>query len=89
MDDEHRHRLDEYRQAGVEIRLSDALPMKLALFDCKQGMIALLDPVVTRPSWTAVMFTHPGLGEAMRGLFEDRWRRASEGVWEIESPRPA
>ncbi len=77
LDDEHRQRLEEYRQAGVEMRTAESLPMKLALFDCKQGMIALLDPVVTRRTWTAVMFTHPGMSEAMKGLFEDRWRRAS------------
>ncbi len=75
---EHRRRLAEYREAGVEIRLAPSLPMKLALFDGRQGMIALLDPVLTRPAWTAVIFDHPGLGEAMRGLFEDRWRRAAE-----------
>ena len=39
------------------------------------GMIALLDPVITRPAWTAVVFHHEGMGEAMKGLFEDHWRR--------------
>jgi hypothetical protein len=33
--------------------------------------------VTTRPAWTALMFDHPGLGEAMRGLFEERWKRAA------------
>ena len=49
--------------------------MKLALFDGQYGLIALLDPVITRPTWTAVVFDHEGMGEAMRGLFEDHWRR--------------
>jgi hypothetical protein len=49
--------------------------MKLAVFDGRQGMIALLDPVITRPSWTSVVFEHEGMAEAMTGLFEDRWRR--------------
>jgi hypothetical protein len=61
--------------AGVEVRLADSLPMKLALFDTHDGMIALLDPVISRPSWTAVVFQHDGMGEAMKGLFEDHWRR--------------
>jgi hypothetical protein len=39
-------------------------------------MIALLDPLVTKPTWTAVQFDHPGMGEAMKGLFEEYWRRA-------------
>jgi HTH-type transcriptional regulator, sugar sensing transcriptional regulator len=76
-DADHRQRLEEYEQAGVEIRVAESLPMKLAVFDCLHGMIALLDPVITRPAWTAVMFDHAGFGEAMRGLFEDHWRRAA------------
>lgn len=76
LDEAHRQRLAEYLAIGVNIRFVDSLPMKLALFDCKQGMIALLDPVITKPSWTSLMFDHEGLGAAMKGLFEDYWRRA-------------
>ena len=82
VDDAHRQRLEEYRQAGVEIRVAEALPMKLALFDGKRGMIALLDPVITRPAWTSVVFDHEGFGEAMKGLFEDHWGRATSGAVE-------
>jgi sugar-specific transcriptional regulator TrmB len=77
LDDEHRHRLQDYQNAGVEVRMAESLPMKLALFDGRQGMIALLDPVITRPTWTAVLFDHAGMAEAMKGLFEDHWRRAA------------
>jgi sugar-specific transcriptional regulator TrmB len=76
IDAEHRNRLDDYMAAGVEVRVLESLPMKLALFDGAQGMIALLDPVITRPAWTAIVFDHPGMGQAMKGLFEDHWRRA-------------
>jgi hypothetical protein len=62
----------------VEVRKAASLPMKLAVFDVRYGMIALLDPVITRPTWTAVVFDHPGMGEAMKGLFEDHWRRAEK-----------
>jgi HTH-type transcriptional regulator, sugar sensing transcriptional regulator len=75
LDDEHRQRLTEYMAAGVEVRIADSLPMKLAVFDGHHGMIALLDPVITRPTWTAVVFDHEGMGEAMKGLFQDHWRR--------------
>ncbi len=75
VDEEHRQRLADYMAAGVEVRMADSLPMKLAVFDGRHGMIALLDPVVTRPTWTAVVFHHEGMGEAMKGLFEDHWRR--------------
>ena len=51
--------------------------MKMALFDGRLGLIALLDPVVTKPTWTSVIFEHEGMAEAMKGLFEDYWRRAT------------
>jgi hypothetical protein len=68
--------MQEYRQAGVEVLSAPNLPMKLAVFDGRQGMIALLDPVITKPSWTALIFDHPGFAEAMHGLFEGYWARA-------------
>ncbi|HXS98404.1 MAG TPA: helix-turn-helix domain-containing protein [Candidatus Limnocylindrales bacterium] len=74
LDGGHRQRLSEYMSAGVDVRLADSLPMKLAVFDETNGMIALLDPVISRPTWTAVVFHHEGMGEAMRGLFEQHWR---------------
>ena len=77
LDDEHRQRLGEYSAAGVEVRLAASLPMKLAVFDGRRGMIALLDPVLTRPAWTSVVFDHEGMGEAMKGLFEDHWHRGT------------
>ncbi len=76
LDEDHRQRMREYQAAGVEIRQAGSLPMKLAVFDGQHGMIALLDPVITRPTWTAVVFDHAGMGEAMKGLFEDHWLRA-------------
>ncbi len=55
-----------------------SLPLKLALFDGRNGLIALLDPVISKPTWTSLVFDHAGLGEAMKHLFEDRWQRATE-----------
>ena len=75
IDDEHRERLKDYQDSGIEIHFLDRLPMKLALFDGKRGLVALLDPVLTRPSWTAVVFEHDGFAEAMVGLFETYWCR--------------
>jgi hypothetical protein len=77
LDEGHRQRLQEYAAAGVEVRQADSLPMKLAVFDGREGMLALLDPVITKPTWTAVVFEHDGMGEAMKGLFENYWRRAA------------
>jgi HTH-type transcriptional regulator, sugar sensing transcriptional regulator len=78
LDEHHKQRLAEYAAAGVEIREAPSLPLKLALFDCRNGLIALLDPVISKPTWTSLVFDHAGLGEAMKHLFEDRWQRATE-----------
>ncbi len=78
LDDAHRQRLEEYASAGVEIGQADSLPMKLAVFDGARGLVALLDPVITRPTWTAIVFEHAGMGEAMKGLFDGYWRRRVE-----------
>lgn len=80
IDPEHRDRLGDYREAGVEIRFLDRLPLKLALFDGKCGLVALLDPVLTKPAWTSVVFEHDGLAEAMAGLFENYWSRGVADV---------
>ena len=40
LDEAHRQRLEEYAAAGVEVREAQSLPMKLALFDGREGMIA-------------------------------------------------
>jgi len=77
LDDVHRRRLIEFIEAGVEVHQVPSLPLKLALFDGRKGLLALLDPVITRPSWTAVVFDHSGFGEAMKGLFEQYWHRST------------
>jgi len=76
LDGPHSKRLDEYARAGVEVRETEALPMKLAVFDGSYGLVALLDPVLTRLTWTAVVFEHPGFAEAMHALFDNRWQTA-------------
>ena len=71
--DDQRRTLAAYQAAGIRVRLASGLPLKLALFDETEGLIALLDPVISRPNWTAVVFTHAGMAEAMKMLFEQHW----------------
>jgi hypothetical protein len=68
--------MEQYRLDGVQTRFADRLPLKLALFDGKCGLIALLDPVLTRPAWTAVVFEHHGFAEGLVGLFDSYWARS-------------
>lgn len=78
VEQDHQSRIEELGRMGVEVRAAKSVPLKLALFDCRRGLIALLDPVITKPSWTSLVFDHPGLGEAMRALFEERWESAGK-----------
>ena len=74
-------RLEGYRRQGAEVRSLPVLPMKLAIFDGRSGLFAMLDPVVTRPSWTAVVFEHAGMAGAMVNLFRQYWNQApSTGI---------
>jgi sugar-specific transcriptional regulator TrmB len=79
LDEAHERSLAEYEAAGVEIRQIEKVPMKMALMDSRRGLLALLDPVLTRPAWTSMIFEHEGMAEAMKILFEEYWRRASAG----------
>jgi hypothetical protein len=75
LDAAHERALADCRAAGVEIRQVEKVPLKMAVMDGQRGLLALLDPVLTRPAWTAIVFEHPGMGEAMKILFEEYWRR--------------
>ncbi|MBY0503215.1 MAG: TrmB family transcriptional regulator [Bryobacteraceae bacterium] len=77
--DEHlTRRLEGYRRQGAEVRALPVLPMKLAIFDGRAGLFAMLDPVVTRPTWTAVVFEHAAMAGAMGNLFRQYWQQAPE-----------
>lgn len=80
LDAAHRRFLADYEHAGVQIRQIEKVPMKMAVMDGRCGLLALVDPVITKPAWTAVVFEHEGMAEAMKSLFEDYWRRASAGA---------
>ena len=72
---EQRAQLKLLQKAGAEVRLASELPIKLAVFDNRRGMISLDDPVVGHPQITALVFEHERLGAAMKSLFQDFWKR--------------
>ena len=63
-----------YRQEDAEVERFRRANQEY--LERNRGLIALLDPLVTKPTWTAVTFDHPGMSEAMQGLFENYWSRA-------------
>jgi sugar-specific transcriptional regulator TrmB len=76
LDDAHARFLNSYQDAGVAVRRIARVPMKMALLDGQRGLLALVDPVTTKPTWAAVVFEHQGMAEALKSVFEDYWRRA-------------
>jgi sugar-specific transcriptional regulator TrmB len=80
LDAAHQRFLADYENAGVQIRQTEKVPMKMAVMDGRCGLLALVDPVITKPAWTAVVFEHEGMAEAMKTLFEDHWRRATSSA---------
>jgi len=80
LDAAHQRFLADYQDAGVLIRQIEKVPMKMAVMDSRCGLLALVDPVITKPTWTAVVFEHEGMAEAMKSLFEDYWRRATSSA---------
>ncbi len=80
LDAEHERFLADYAAAGVEVRKIEKVPMKMAVMDSRCGLLALLDPVITKPTWTSVVFEHEGMAEAMTSLFENYWNRATSGA---------
>ena len=89
LDAAHQRFLTEYENAGVQIRQIDKVPMKMAVMDGRCGLLALVDPVTTKPAWTAVVFEHEGMAEAMKSLFEDYWRRATSSAGPVPASRSA
>jgi hypothetical protein len=77
LDPAHERFLADYSAAGVEVREIEKVPMKMAVMDGRSGLLALLDPVITRPAWTSIVFDHEGLGEAMTALFENYWNHGT------------
>lgn len=76
LDAPHKKTLRVLAKSGAQVRVAEELPLKLALFDGRFGMIALVDPVLTRPQMTALVFEHNALASALRRLFQEQWERA-------------
>jgi HTH-type transcriptional regulator, sugar sensing transcriptional regulator len=89
LDAAHQSFLDDYARAGIEIRQIEKVPMKMAVMDERHGLLALVDPVITKPAWTSLVFHHEGMAEAMRNLFEDYWRRSAASSPVIAASKPA
>ncbi len=66
-----------YHDAGVQGRLVEALPIKLALADRKLALLAMTDPVLPDIGFpTTLLVEHPGFASLQAEAFERLWETA-------------
>ncbi|MGH9277745.1 MAG: TrmB family transcriptional regulator [Acidimicrobiales bacterium] len=72
-----REAMATYHRAGVEGRLVDELPIKLAIADRRVALLAMTDPVLPEIGFpTTLLVEHPGFAELQAGAFERLWESA-------------
>lgn len=73
---EFRRAMDVYHRAGVDARLVDELPTKLAVADRATVLLALPDPVQQIGFPTNLFIDHAGFAALQADAFEHRWASA-------------
>lgn len=83
---EFREAMTTYHDAGVDARLTERLPLKLAVVDRKVALLAMADPVVPEIGFpTTLLVEHPGFAGLQADAFEQLWASAKP----IEGPDAA
>lgn len=70
--------IENYAHEGEQVRVSDALPLRMAIFDEKVAMFSLSDPVPKSPSSTTQIVRHPVMAKSLKILFETLWERSED-----------
>jgi sugar-specific transcriptional regulator TrmB len=70
--------IDRCARGGEEARVLKKLPMKMAIFDSRIVMYALVDPVSKQTSLTSQIVEHPALAESLKILFRTLWEQAED-----------
>jgi HTH-type transcriptional regulator, sugar sensing transcriptional regulator len=63
---------------GEEARTFEELPIKLAIFDEKTALFALVDPIIGKPSVTSLVAEHFALAKSFKLLFESFWEKSRD-----------
>ena len=72
-----RRAMSTYHEAGVDGRLVDELPIKLAIADRKVALLAMTDPVLPEIGFpTTLLVEHPGFATLQAQAFERLWESA-------------
>lgn len=65
--------VEMYLNIGEEVRIINALPMKMMIIDEKITMLALKDPVSMKPSITTIIINHSDYARTQKKVFENFW----------------
>ncbi len=72
-----RREIEVYHEAGVEGRVTDALPIKLVVIDRKQALLAMPDPGLPGAGFpTTLCVEHPGFASVQADGFERCWEQS-------------
>lgn len=72
------HEMEAYHEAGVEGRVVDQLPIKLAIFDRQSTLLTLDDPVLPQVGFPITLhIDHPGYSSVQANAFENLWGSAT------------
>jgi len=66
----------EAAKCGDQVRVVEELPIKMAIFDSRIVMYALVDPVSKQISLTSQIVEHPALAKTLKVTFETLWAQA-------------
>jgi len=72
------HEMEAYHAAGVQGRVVDDLPIKLAIFDRCSTLLSLDDPVLPNVGFPmTLLIEHPGYSSVQANAFENLWESAT------------
>ena len=73
-----RNAMGVYHEAGVEARLVETLPLKLAITDRSSALLAMSDPVLAEVGFPVTLLVeHPGYASLQADAFEYLWERGT------------
>ena len=70
-------KIKEIESSGEEIKVSDNLPLKLAIFDNKTVMFALRDRITLKPSLSTIIIEHQDFARVFKRVFESYWNEST------------
>ncbi|MCD6102045.1 MAG: TrmB family transcriptional regulator [Candidatus Cloacimonetes bacterium] len=68
--------IESFIKAGEEVKFYQDLPIKMAVFDNTVVLLALVDRIQFKESFTTMIVHHPDIVESFIRMFEDHWQKA-------------